>query len=85
MQVVVLITTIAGGIYFLMFNPDSPVAHFLMALMPLGWVGLFGLRFLAERKKKKVEKQEEGNFTDKRKDFRDPAELIEKENLKRGN
>lgn len=75
MQIAVLVVTIAGGIYFLLFNPDSPIAGFLMALMPLGWVGLFGLRFMAERKKKKIEKLEEGP-KEKRK-FRDPSDLIQ--------
>ncbi len=76
MQIFVLLTTIAGGVYFLMFEPDSPVATFLMALMPLGWAALFTLRFLTERKKKKVEKMEEG--PKEKKKFHDPSDLIPK-------
>ena len=74
MQIITLIATIVGGIYFVMFNPDSPIAGFLMALMPLGWVGLFGLRFMTERKKRKVERMKEG--PKEKKKFRDPSEYI---------
>lgn len=81
MQIVVLLLTIGGGIYFLLFKPDSQVSLILMALMPLGWLGLFSLRYFAERKKRKVEALEDGTFGLKKekKKFRDPSEFLEEE------
>jgi hypothetical protein len=76
MQIIVLFSTIAAGIYFLLFDRQSPIAITIAALAPLGWVALFMLRFFTERKKKKLEKQEQGRPT--RKKFKDPNEFLEK-------
>ncbi len=76
MQIIVLFATIGAGIYFLLFDRESPIAITIAALAPLGWAALFMLRFLAERKKKKIEREEQGPPT--RKKFKDPNEFLEK-------
>lgn len=61
----------------MMFDRDSPVAMVLTALAPLGWLGLFMLRFFAERKKQKVEDKEIDTVKEVgRKKFRDPSEFL---------
>lgn len=80
MQVIVLFGTIIGAMYFLLFQPDSPIAITLMALAPLSWFGLFGVRFFSEKKKKK----EEGGEKAKRPiGFVDPDELVKNSQVKR--
>lgn len=80
MQVIVFLATVLGASYFLVFQPDSQVSVFLIALMPLGWLGLFSLRFFAERKKNKEERKKEiaeGRVIQKeRKKFKDPTEYL---------
>ena len=78
MQILVLFVTIGGGIYFMVFEKDSPVALTLAALAPLGWVALFMLRFFTERKKRKEEEAIEGKPT--RKKFVDPNDLLQNNN-----
>lgn len=75
MQIIVLFTTIGLGIYLLLFDRESPIAVAIATLAPLGWAALFMLRFFAEKKKKKLERQEEGQPT--RKKFKDPGEFLE--------
>ena len=79
MQILVLFSTIIGAAYFLLFEPDSPVAVTLMALAPLSWLGLFGVRFFSEKKKVKLEGQQS---RDKGKKFIDPDALVEKSKKK---
>lgn len=80
MQVVVLFGTIIGAMYFLLFQPDSPIAITLMALAPLSWLGLFSVRFFSEKKKKK---EEGGERTKRSVGFIDPDELVKNSQAKR--
>lgn len=75
MQLIVLLTTIGAGAYFLLFDRESPIAVTIAGLAPLGWLALFMLRFFAERKKKKEEIKKEGQPV--RKKFKDPNEYLE--------
>jgi hypothetical protein len=77
MQISVLFATIFGALYFLLFEPDSPVAIALMALAPLGWLGLFSVRFFSERKKLKRDDDNQDR-KEKPKTFIDPDELIKR-------
>jgi len=77
MQVIVFLLTVVGASYFLIFKPDSQISIVLIALMPLGWLGLFALRYFAEREKSKEERQKNGDLdTKKRKKFHDPTEYL---------
>ncbi len=71
MQVSILFITIFSATYFLLFEPDSQVAITLMALAPLSWLGLFGIRFLSEKKKDGDKRN-----TARPKNFIDPDKLI---------
>lgn len=75
MQLIVLLTTIGAGAYFLLFDRESPIAVTIAGLAPLGWLALFMLRFFAERKKKKEEIEKEGK--PERKKFKDPNDYLE--------
>lgn len=75
MQLIVLLTTIGAGAYFLLFDRESPIAVTIAGLAPLGWLALFMLRFFAERKKKKEEIKKEGRPV--RKKFKDPNDYLE--------
>jgi len=75
MQIPVLFATIFGALYFLLFEPDSPIAITLIALAPLGWLGLFTVRFFSEKKKMKLDAGEKGT---RPKVFIDPDELVRK-------
>lgn len=74
MQILVFLVTVSGGIYFLMFDKESPIAITLATLAPLGMLGLFLLRFLTERKKRKEEISESGPREKKK--FKDPNDLL---------
>jgi hypothetical protein len=77
MQVLVFLLTVIGASYFLIFQPDSQFSLVLIGLMPLGWLGLFALRYFAERKKSKEERLKNGDLkTKKRKKFHDPTEYL---------
>jgi len=77
MQIIVLILTIGGGVYFLHFDRDSQVAGLLAALAPLGWLALFTLRYFTERKKKKTEVLEQGPKAKKK--FHDPSDFLKED------
>lgn len=77
MQILVFLITVFGASYFLVFQPDSQISLILIGLMPLGWLGLFGLRYFAEKKKAKEERKNEGESSGpKRKKFHDPTEYL---------
>lgn len=77
MQIIVLFTTIGVGIYFMMFNRESPIAMTLTALSPLGFGALFLVRFFSEKKKRKQEEETSGK--PQKKKFKDPNDFL-KEN-----
>lgn len=74
LNITILFGTIAGTSYFLLFEPDSTFATTLITLAPLGWAGLFGIRFLGERKKKKDERKL--NPKSEKKEFKAPEDYL---------
>jgi hypothetical protein len=75
LNIIILLTTILGASYLLLFQPDSSVAATFMTLAPLGWVALFSLRFLKEFMSKREEKKL--NPKEKRpQSFKDPEDFL---------
>ena len=78
LNIIILLSTIFGASYFLLFEPDSSLAATLMTLAPLGWVAFFCIRFIREWKNKKIEKKENPKEL-KPKHFKDPEDFLPKE------
>ncbi len=74
MQAFIFIATVACGIYFLLFDRESPIAVTIAALSPLGFAALFLLRFLTEKKKRKEEREQIGPRIKKK--FKDPNDYV---------